>query len=129
MRTFELGEVIAERRVTFRLQDGTTQDATVRIGRPVVDDDDDDWDTWLCPYHIEGTNHDRVFATFGVDSMQALLLSVHTIPVELAVYARALGAEILAFGDRDTTFLSGCRTALTYAADAFPEAPAEPDSD
>lgn len=120
MRTFEMGEVIAERAITLRLKDGSQKDATIRLGRPIPDPSSPR-DTWLCPYQITGTQRDRVFAIFGEDALQALLLAVHTIPVELAVIARNLGAEVLRHGEPDTTFLSGCRTALRFAGATFPE--------
>jgi len=57
----------------------------------------------------------------GVDSLQALLLAVHTVPVELAALMRRSGGQLLSFGGPDsTTFLSGCRTAIQYAGDVFP---------
>jgi hypothetical protein len=118
-RVFELGEIIAERRLVFEASHGFTRDVTVRIGRPVIDTSAPR-ETWVCPFQIDGLGAGRTIGIFGVDAMQALLLAIHTIPAELATYVRDPGGRFLHLGHVDTSFVAGCRTALEYAGDAFP---------
>src|SRR3954468_20210562 len=117
--TFELGDLIAECELRFMPDHGEAHAVTVRLGRPVPDPRAPDR-SWCCPYQILGTGRDRVFAIFGVDAMQALLLALHTIPVELAAYVRQHPGKVLCRGARDTTWLSGCHMALELAGDVLP---------
>jgi hypothetical protein len=117
-RTFELGDVIAERRMTFQPRDGGPQEVTVRIGRPILDASAPR-PTWVCPFQITGIGDGETHGLFGIDSMQALLHTVHTIPVELAAYARDADGQFLLFGKPDSSFVSACRTTIEYAGDDF----------
>jgi hypothetical protein len=120
MRTFELGETIAERRVAFEAADGARQDVDIRLGRPVRDGQGEH-ERWMCPFQIAGLGSHVVRGMFGVDSLQALLHAVHTIPVELAASVRHTGGRLLSFGEPDTTLLFGCRMAIEHAGDVYPE--------
>jgi hypothetical protein len=117
--TFELGDVIAERRLVFEATEGWTRDVSVKIGRPVLDPSAPR-ETWVCPFEIQGLGTGRAMGILGVDAMQALLLAIHTIPSELAAYVRDPGGRFLHHGDVDTSFVSSCRTVLEYAGDVFP---------
>jgi hypothetical protein len=75
-----LGELIAEREVTFTRDDGSTATVAIRIGKPVLGSAPDEW---RCPYQIEGFGREKTFAMSGVDSVQALLLTLQTILPEL----------------------------------------------
>lgn len=111
MRTFELGEVIAERRLTFKADAGWSREVDVKVGRPIPDPSQADC-VWVCTYQIVGLDHDRVMGIFGADSVQALLLAVHTIPAELAAFMRDPGGVFLHHGHVDTSFPAACRFAL-----------------
>ncbi|MGH9383732.1 MAG: DUF6968 family protein [Vicinamibacterales bacterium] len=117
MRTFELGEVIAERRLTFQANAGWARETHVRIGRPAPDPSDRDR-TWVCPYQVAGLGHDRVMGIFGADAMQALLLAVHTIPVELDALSRDLAGRFLHHNHPDTGFVDACRSVLRWTSQA-----------
>ena len=116
---FALGDVIAERHLTFQPRVGAAQDVTVRIGRP-VQDSSAPHETWVCPFQIEGIGSGKTRGIFGADAMQALLLAIHTIPVELAVCIRDSGGQFLHFGEPDTSVVAACRMAIEYAGDEFP---------
>jgi hypothetical protein len=118
MRTFKLGQIIAERRFVFQSHAGWSRDVEVKIGLPMPDEAEGR--AWVCPYEISGIGDDGVFAIFGVDSMHALDLAVHTIPAELGAFARRSGGKFLYAGHPDTTLLRGCRMALEYVGDIFP---------
>ena len=66
--------------MTFTRADGVTEVVTVRIGKPVVGKSTDEW---RCPYQIEGLGRLKTFAMSGVDSVQALLLTLQVILPEL----------------------------------------------
>jgi hypothetical protein len=118
-REFELGDVIAERRLVFEATAGWTQDISVKIGRPVLDSLAPH-ETWVCPFQVQGLGRGRVMGIFGVDAMQALLLAIHTIPAELACYIRDPGGRFLYLGGTDASFVSSCRTVVENTGDAFP---------
>ena len=115
----EIGDVIAERRLTFQPREGGPQDVLVRLGRPVLDESTPH-ETWICPFQIEGIGSGKTRGMFGADAMQALLLAIHTIPVELAVCIRDSGGQFLHLGEPDASFVSACRIAIEYAGDEFP---------
>ena len=118
-RLFELGDVIAERQMTFQPREGEPLEISVRIGRP-TQDASTPRKAWVCPFQIAGIGDGETRGIFGADAMQALLLAVHTIPVELAAYARDEGGQFLHFGEPDSSFVSACRTTIEYAGDDFP---------
>lgn len=118
MPIVDIGDVIAERRLTFQQADCVPQDVTVRIGRPVLDTSAHE--TWICPFQIEGIGSGKTRGIFGADAMQALLLAIRTIPVELAAFIRDSGGEFLHFGELDSSFVAACRMAIEYAGDEFP---------
>jgi hypothetical protein len=119
MRRFELGDVIAERRLTFKADAGWSREVDVRIGRPIPDPSQPGGG-WVCTYQILGLGHDRVMGIFGADSVQALLLAVHTIPAELAAFMRDPGGRFLHHGHVDATFLAACRVTLENAGGVPP---------
>lgn len=118
-RSFELGDLIAERQMTFQPRDGQPQEISVRVGRPTRDASAPR-ETWVCPFQIAGIGDGKTRGIFGADAMQALLLAIHTIPVELASYARDAGGQFMRFGEPDSSFIAACRTAIRYAGDDFP---------
>ncbi|WP_407701602.1 DUF6968 family protein [Thermomonospora amylolytica] len=86
--TYELGEVVAERRLEAVAEDGTCTPVVVKIGRPRPDTLGTGED-WCCPHQILGLGEDRVEASFGVDSLQAFLLSVYALRLKLTERAEA----------------------------------------
>jgi hypothetical protein len=114
-RTFELGELIAERRLTFEAASGSTKEVVIRVGRPVQDLPGH---AWICPYQLEGLGRGTVLGIFGVDSMQALLLAIHTIPAELNAFAREPGGRFLRNGAPEEGFVNPCRFVLELIADS-----------
>jgi hypothetical protein len=116
---FEIGDVIAERHLTFQPREGVPQDVSVRIGRPVLDTSAPH-ETWICPFQIQGIGSGKARGIFGADAMQALLLAIHTIPVELAAFIRDLGGQFLHFGEPDSSFVASCRMAIECSGDEFP---------
>ncbi|MFB9880569.1 DUF6968 family protein [Planobispora siamensis] len=86
----EIGEVVAERQLEAVAADGSRTPVTVRFGRPRPDELSEHGD-WCCPYQILGLGEEgeeTVRVAFGVDSLQALLLSVYRARLELEERAR-----------------------------------------
>ncbi|GAA1303287.1 DUF6968 family protein [Pseudonocardia xinjiangensis] len=80
--TYELGEVVAERQVDAIADDGHRTPVVLRIGKPLPDPLPGG--DWYCPRQILGLGDEAVEASFGVDSLQSLLLSVYGMQLELA---------------------------------------------
>ena len=83
-------DVIADREITFTRADGTVEPVFVRIGRPVPGESQDEW---RCPYQIDGFGRNKIFRATGVDSVQALLLTLQTILPELDHLAKRENAS------------------------------------
>lgn len=84
-RKYTLGTVVASRTLRYKPREGDVKEVVVRLGLPVPDESSGDW---VCPYHISGIYvRSKVRAVFGVDSMQALILALHALPVELQAEA------------------------------------------
>jgi hypothetical protein len=90
---YELGPVVAERRVDRVAADGSRTPVVIRFGRPHPDPLSAHGD-WCCPHQVIGLGDEAVGATFGVDSLQALLLGVYRVRLELAERAEAASVEL-----------------------------------
>ncbi|HEX6344695.1 DUF6968 family protein [Umezawaea sp.] len=97
MTIYELGAVIAERDLESTAENGARGTVTIRVGTPHPDPLSSNGD-WCCPHQILGLGDDAVGASFGVDSLQALLLSVFGLRVELAARAERAGVSLDWFG-------------------------------
>lgn len=91
MTTYDLGAIVAERQVECASADGTRTSVTIRVGTPRPDPLSTSGD-WCCPHQIIGLGDEEVGASFGVDSLQSLLLSVYGLRVKLT--ARAAEAQV-----------------------------------
>ncbi|KOX21389.1 hypothetical protein ADK67_27235 [Saccharothrix sp. NRRL B-16348] len=100
MTTDVLGPVVAERRVECVAGDGSRTDVVIRIGTPHPDPLSANGD-WRCPHQITGLGDEAVGASFGVDSLQALLLSVYRVRLDLAARAAEASVELDWLGQPD----------------------------
>jgi hypothetical protein len=118
--TYELGEIVAERQIDAIAEDGARTPVVLRIGKPLPDTlPGASGGDWYCPRHILGLGDETVEASFGVDSLQAFLLCVHSLQMKLA--ERADTARMLAVGP-----LGGSRTALRPHACSSETSPSDP---
>ena len=76
----EIGEVIAIREMEFHFNDGRIEKAFLKIGKPYEYGEGYDW---CCPYELSTENRKKVFGMFGIDSIQALDLTIKTLRVEV----------------------------------------------
>lgn len=96
-----LGEVIAERVLRLTHPDGAIETVAVRIGKPFPVDGSHEW---RCSYQIEGMGRTKTFAISGIDSVQALLLTLQTIVSELEHIAQREGGVFSWLEDNDSGF-------------------------
>ena len=74
----DLHDVIAEREL--EAGDGRPGGVTVRLGRPAPDPEGD----WSCPFQVVGIDgRAEVYAAYGVDALQALVLAIQMIRAQL----------------------------------------------
>jgi hypothetical protein len=95
------GEAFALRVLQFTRVDGRVEDVEVSIEKPVLADNQD---YWLCPYRIKGAVFEKRHMSAGEDSLQALLLTIRILPVELAVLAKREGGVFSLYGEPDLGF-------------------------
>jgi len=89
--------VIASRELVFTRSDGLSETVKVFLGAPMLSEHDD----WLCPYLIQGMSFQKQFRMVGIDSMQALIHSVHILADELASLARKHDGKFTYLGDSE----------------------------
>lgn len=85
MKNVPLGEIIAERHLEAKDEMGEEREIVVRIGKPIPAPfpDPRESDTWCCPCEIVGFADHYLYATCGADSVQALVLGLQRIVIEL----------------------------------------------
>lgn len=102
-REFELGEVIAERRLVFEATPGWTRDVRIKIGRPVLDASAPRV-AWVCPFQIEGLGSDHVMGIFASTQCKRCCLlftqsqqswRATSVILEADFYSRATRIQVL----------------------------------
>ncbi len=89
MPKYEVREVLAERELVFRGEDGAELPCVVKIGHPELRSEHD----WVCPYEVSVGNNRKSFGIYGVDAIQAVVLALKTLDVEIEVYAKELNMK------------------------------------
>jgi hypothetical protein len=92
---------IAERRLALRVGDDS-REVLVQIGAPEIDGSGADW---KCPYLVSCGEHSHAWRMHGIDAIQALLLALSTIDVELEVLAKKCGGKLFYLDAPFTTIL------------------------
>ena len=59
---------------------------------------------WWCPYSIIGNKVHKIFSMAGIDAVQALTLTLATIPVELEWLSQKNNGEFLFLGEHGHCF-------------------------
>ena len=90
-----------ERELEFHPASGDPVRVRIRIGRPVREDQGG----WSCPYSIQSVSFSKMFRMVGEDSMQALILALKTIQVELEVLAKNNNGSFTWLGASDLGLL------------------------
>lgn len=81
----ELGKVIASRQMEFRYEDGRVEAFSLKIGMPFEYGGGYEW---CCPYEYGTDSNRKLFGMFGIDSLQALELTMKTLKVEIEYWER-----------------------------------------
>lgn len=76
----DVGEVIAVREMEFVFEDGRKEKAVLKVGKPFEHSKELDW---CCPYELSSESRKKVFGMIGIDSLQALDLTLKTLSVEI----------------------------------------------
>ena len=84
-RIDDIGEVISERELLFISDNGEREHTYIRIGKPFKYSEELDW---CCPYELVSDTHRRGFGMIGIDSLQALQLTVKTLSSEIEHWER-----------------------------------------
>jgi hypothetical protein len=86
-------DVIASRSLNFRSGSGEVAEVIVEVGRPFPNTEAQHECYW-CPYRIRGLGESTTRGIAGVDTAQALVLTLHTIPAELEDFGRRHGGTV-----------------------------------
>lgn len=89
-------DLIAERELEYRNQDGATGMVSVRVARPVQHEPDG---AWTCGLHFQGLE-EQVMELWGEDSMQALIHAIFLIAPQVQGL-RNQGITLTLDGDDD----------------------------
>lgn len=94
----DVGEVIATRVYEIERPDGGVAEVTLSLGRPRPVPDEEDW---FCPYRFAGEGGARISCAFGVDALQALVLALNMIAIELHASEEAKAGRMTWLGQSD----------------------------
>lgn len=81
-----IDEIIAIREMEFISHDGQKEKAFLKIGKPFEHSKDLDW---CCPYELSTESHKKLFGMIGIDSLQALELTMKTLRVEIEYWEKS----------------------------------------
>lgn len=87
----ELGKVIALREMEFRYEDGRVEAFSLKVGAPFEYGDGYDW---CCPYEYGTESNRKLFGMFGIDSLQALQLTMKTLKVEIEYWEKTKNGKL-----------------------------------
>jgi hypothetical protein len=99
-----LGEIIAQRELTFRRGD-VEACAFVTFGHPLRSPEGQDSDPWWTPLKIEGLEKPVFACIAGEDAVQALVLAFRFAESILPDLARRAGGEVEWLGERSRLIL------------------------
>jgi hypothetical protein len=97
----DLGKVIAERIVEWIPNEGPAGQVSILVGTPP--ESDDQFGSVIVPFQIRGLGRERVKYAAGVDGIQAFLLMLRMIRVDLEILQRDLNGRLVWLGDESGT--------------------------
>ena len=92
----EVGDVIASRELEFHAEDGTVEEAILKVGRPF---EDSEGLSWVCPYELSTKNRRKLFGMHGIDPLQALSLTLKTLRTEVEYWERTQRGKFYFLGE------------------------------
>ncbi|WP_444907150.1 DUF6968 family protein [Microbulbifer sp. SSSA008] len=94
----DVKEVIATRELIYISNTGKREVAKVEIGKPFQVEEGD----YVCPYLVGSESYEHIFGTVGIDSFQALELSMKTMESELIYWVSKKGGSFEFLGEPGT---------------------------
>jgi len=95
----EVGEVIAIREMEFHADDGKIEKAVLKVGRPFEYGEGLDW---CCPYELSTESRKKLFSMFGIDSLQAMDLTLKSLRTEVAHWEKSQKGKFYFLGEEGT---------------------------
>jgi hypothetical protein len=81
LRDYPMTPVIARRTLDYHPQKGRSRVVLLEVGRPARDPKDAGG--WYCPYRVSGVGRARRFVIEGGDSLQALILALAALSMDI----------------------------------------------
>lgn len=91
-----VGEIIAERKLTLMRDGRPFSEVLVLLGRPKQLPDHPDF---YCPYQFKGAGSEKVKYICGIDPFQALMLAIKSLACDLDLLNKHLGGNLRWEGD------------------------------
>ena len=82
-----LGEIIAERSFDIKTHGGRNLKIHLKVGRPIKIEEGH----WACPYFYDGIPGEKVRRIHGIDSLQALMLTLKFVTEDFESSANYYG--------------------------------------
>lgn len=91
----EVRDVIATRELVYITESGQREHAIIEIGKPYQIEHE----AYVCPYRVGSTSYEHIFGSVGIDTFQALELTLNTIEAELIYWVRKRGGSFEFLGE------------------------------
>jgi len=91
----EVRDIIAQRELVYISSSGDREVALIQVGKPYKFDED----AYICPYRVGSESYEHIFGSVGIDSFQALDLSMKTMEAELIYWLRNKGGSFEFLGE------------------------------
>ncbi len=82
----KIDEVIALREMKFHYEDGRVEKASLKIGKPYPYNEENDF---VCLYELSTESKSKLSEMVGIDSLQALDLTMKSLSVEVEYWERS----------------------------------------
>lgn len=92
----EVNDIIATRELNYISEQGAREKAIIEIGKPYKRPQEDDY---FCPYTVRSISYERVSGSVGIDSFQALELTIRSMEAELTYWMRQQGGSFEFLGE------------------------------
>ena len=91
----EVRDIIATRELVYISSSGEREISKIEIGKPYQIEEE----AYLCPYRVGSSSYEHIFGSVGIDTFQALELSLKTMEAELAYWVRKKGGSFEFLGE------------------------------
>lgn len=92
----EIGKIIASRTLEFIREDGSAETVIINIGEPYETNVEG---ACCCPYQVISESRNKLNGTVGIDTLQALDLTMKTLNCELEYWERKFKGKFHFLGE------------------------------